>query len=367
VKIVHFSDLHLDSQFAWAGASGEVARRRRQALRETLLRIVTLTRDVDADALFCGGDLYEHDRFTRDTEEFLRTTFADLHPLPVYLAPGNHDWFGPQSLYARVEWSPNVHVFAESSLQPVELDDGLTLWGAAHRAPANTGNFLEGFRVQGGGVHLALFHGAERAWFADQGAGKAPHAPFDAWQIEEAGLHHAFLGHYHRPKDAERHTYPGNPDPLEFGEDGNRGAIVATIEANGQVTRERRRIAVTTVHDLQLDVTGCGTQQQIRDRLGGLVAGSRGLARVTVCGELDPVVDIRESDLRAALGDFVAAQIRRGELHAGYDIDTIRQEHTVRGQFVNDVLAADLSAEARRRVLIGGLRALDGRADLEVI
>ena len=367
MKIVHFADLHLDSQFAWAGAAGEVARRRRQALRETLLRIVTLAREVGADALFCGGDLYEHERFTADTAEFLRTTFAELDPTPVYLAPGNHDWFGPQSLYAVVEWSPNVHVFRESSLRRVELDDGLTLWGAAHLAPANTNNFLDGFRMQGDGLHLALFHGAERSWFSEQGGGKQPHAPFDAWQIEHAGLRHAFLGHYHRPKDEERHTYPGNPDPLEFGEDGDRGAVVATIDGNGTITRERRRVAVTVTHDLELDVTGCTTQQQIRDRISDRIVGLSGLARLTVRGELEPAVDLREIDLREAMRSFDAVQIRIDELQNGYDIEAIRREHTVRGQFVTDVLAADLPSDEERRVLISGLRALDGRNDLEVL
>ena len=95
MKIVHFSDLHLDSPFAWASATGEAARQRRQALRDTLVRIVDLTREMNADALFCGGDLYEHDYFSPDTAEFLKHTFAGLVPLPVYIAPGNHDWYGP--------------------------------------------------------------------------------------------------------------------------------------------------------------------------------------------------------------------------------------------------------------------------------
>ena len=86
------------------------------------------------------------------------------------------------------------------------LTAGITLWGGAHCAPANTDNFLNGFRAEGSGVHLALFHGAENSWFNEQGEGKQPYAPFDAIQIPEAGLAHAFLGHYHRPRDAERHT-----------------------------------------------------------------------------------------------------------------------------------------------------------------
>ena len=51
---------------------------------------------------------------------------------------------------------------------------------------------------------------------------------------------------------------------------------------------------------------------------------------------------------------------------SAYDIEALRRERTVRGQFVRDVLAAaDLDDEQRRRVLVTGLRALDGRDDLD--
>ena len=367
IRIVHFADLHLDAGFAWAGATSSVARQRRQGLRNALVRIVAIAREAQADALFCGGDLYEHDRVTPDTAEFLRETFAGLAPTPVYVAPGNHDWYGPQSIYALTDWSANVHVFREARLLPVPLGPSLTLWGGAHLAPANTGNFLSGFRVRGPGAHIALFHGAERSWFAEQGSAKQPHAAFDAGEIEAAGLLHAFVGHYHRPKDAERHTYPGNPDPLAFGEDGPRGAVVARIGQDGVVTRERRVVAQTEVHDLELDVGGCASGQEIRDRARALAKGRGGMARLTVTGELEPAVDLHEEDLRDALLDvFGAVQVRQRSLHAGYDIEGIRRENTVRGAFVNDVLAADLPEDEKRRVLMAGLRALDGRDDLDV-
>ena len=368
MRIVHFADLHLDSGFVWAGAGGAAARRRRQSLRDALDRIAALARDVDAAALFCGGDLYEHERVTPDTARFLRATFAGLAPCSVYLAPGNHDWYGPDSLYALTDWSRNVHVFREPRLQPVRLGDRLTLWGAAHRTPAGTGNFFAGFTAHGPGAHVTLCHAAERSWLAEQGGSKQPHAPFDAGDIERAGLAHAFLGHYHRPRDAARHTYPGNPDPLAFGEDGERGAVVATIAGDGSITRERRVVATTRAHDLTLDVTGCLSRQDVRNRLIRAATGRRGLVRLTMEGELHPDVDLREDDLRRLLLEsFDAVQIRYGALQAVYDLEEIGREQTVRGQFVRDVLQADLPEDETRRVLATGLRALAGRADLEAL
>src|SRR3712207_7657597 len=61
-------------------------------------------------------------------------------------------------------------------------------------------------------------------------------------EIYTLSLHDAlpiFLGHYHRPRDAERFTYPGNPDFLTFGDHPDRAEIVATVGPDGTVLRER--------------------------------------------------------------------------------------------------------------------------------
>ena len=144
--------------------------------------------------------------------------------------------------------------------------------------------------------------------------------------------------------------------------------MIATVRADGSVSRERRVVATTAAHDLQLDVTGCASQQEVRDCLTRAVQDRYGVARLTVLGELHPDVDLRKEDLRLALLDsFDAAQVRFGALHAGYDVEEIGREQTVRGQFVRDVLEAGLEGEETRRVVVTGLRALEGRTDLETL
>jgi DNA repair exonuclease SbcCD nuclease subunit len=371
VKLVLFSDLHLDAAFAWLGA-GDAARRRREALRATLRAIVELAQREGADALLCGGDLYEHARFSPDTGEFLRKEFASLRPMRVFISPGNHDHYGPESLYRHVNWSENVHIFTGAHLEPVALAPGITLWGAAHQAPAGTPNLLDGFRVDRGGVHLGLFHGSESGGFQGEGTEKQPHAPFEENDITLAGLHHALLGHYHTPRDADRLTYPGNPEPLGFGETGQRGVVILDLRADGNVERRRMPVAQSQVHDLECDVTGCTSRQDVRDRAADALRERRGAARLTLRGELAPGVEIgpRDVDVRELLErvptlDAVVVQI--GDLRAAYDFEAIEGKPTVRGQFVRDVLAdPELDEPQRRRVLVTGLRALDGRSDLEV-
>ena len=363
MKLVLFSDLHLDTPFTWAGP--DLSRRRRIALQETLENILSVANEVKADAILCGGDLYEHEMISPDTEDFLRQSFDEIAPIPVYIAPGNHDWFGPESAYQRIAWSPNVTVFSETILERVEIEDGLSLWGAAHRAPANTDGFLDDFTVDGSGVHLALFHGSEANWTAALVDGKVPHAPFEEHQIPDSGLGHAFLGHYHNPFDGQYHTYPGNPDPLTFGETGDRGVVIATVGPDGAIERERRSVAVTTVSDLKVDVTGATNGSEVREKVTLALEGLVGVARVTLHGELAEQVDLQLTDLSEIESDLDVLY-EFGQIQVGYDLDAIAAEQTVRGQFVGAVLEAGLSEDEGQRIITAGLRAFDGRDDLEV-
>jgi len=363
MKLLHFADLHLDAPFAWA--EPHVARLRRDGQRRTLDRIVALGTDQRVDAILCGGDLFEQDRVEPDTVEYLRRVFADAGR-PVYLAPGNHDWYGPTSPYLRTRWTPNVRVFTEDHLVPVELAPGLRLWGAAHCAPANTPDFFAGFCAEGTAVNLVLAHASERGLIASEARGKLPHAPFEADELERTGINLALLGHYHRPRDEVRFSYPGNPDPLEFGEDGERGVLLVTIDQSGAFSRQRRTVAASEVHDKVVDVGGAQDRNEVATRVRDAIAGLDGAVRVTLCGELGSTVQLEPGTLQA-LGHGLEGFVVQIHVKYAYDLSAIANEKTVRGQFVRDVLQQIEDEALRQRVITTGLRALDGRSDLEVV
>ena len=365
MKALLFSDLHLDMVFANA-VSREGARRRRQTIRDTLARIIDVALDEKVDVVLCGGDVYEQDRVTPDTAALLQAQFERLSPIPLLIAPGNHDWFGPGSVYARNRWSGNVHIFTQPHLEPYALLDGMTIWGAAHDRPAGTESFLDSFSVDRGGVNIGLFHGSEWNWLAAQGEGKQPHAPFRTEQVAESGLQHVLLGHYHTPKHDEWFTYPGNPTPLSFGEDGDHGAVIVEIDESGNLQRRVVPVAVGQACDISLDLTGVTNATSIRDRARDALADKAGSVRLRLSGEIPMDAEFRTSDLRELGEHLDTLVIESANIRVALKIDDYVNDPTVRGEFVQLVRDSDLSPQDKEKVIITGLRALEERDDLAV-
>ena len=250
VTILHTADVHLDRAFSGMGMSQGIAATRREELRGALRRLVDLAIEQKADAITIGGDLFEHDRATLDTGNFLRQQFERAAPLRVLISPGNHDPFVPDSLYRRIDWSENVKIFAEPELLPVDVAEGVTVWGAAHDGPEMRKNLLENFRVRGPGAHILLFHGSNMTSVPE---GKKAHAPFRPADVAATGAAYALLGHYHGARiHPDGFAYPGSPEPLDFSEAGEH--FVLRLE----VADRARRTRTDTVRTGGLRPGDCG-------------------------------------------------------------------------------------------------------------
>jgi DNA repair exonuclease SbcCD nuclease subunit len=372
-RLLHLSDLHLDRVFAAMGCQGELARRRRQGLRDALTSAGRLAMEQDCAAVTIGGDLYEHERAGVDTGRFLADTFASWQPMRVLIAPGNHDALLPGSIYRRVEWPPNVTVFSSTEFAPVELSDGLTIWGLAHREPAWQGDPLATApATSGSGLHLALFHGAELGSRPD---GKSIHGPFHAERIRQAGFAAALCGHYHRRRldSATGLLYPGTPEPLGFDDEGGRGPVVVEITDRGDVrfiAHDTNRWSVFTV---DCDAGECGSVEAVIDEVTmhcastGFGDAARTMIRVDLCGSIDSSVSLDAFTLELAVRERLnLAAVKVRDRTAPYiDLEAALSEESTRGAFVRAATAAAEDAdpdeaEVLEDALRYGLMALSG-------
>jgi exonuclease SbcD len=373
-RLLHVADLHLDRAFAGMGCQGELAIRRRLGLREALRRAGQTALERGCAAVTIGGDLYEHDRAGAATAAFLVETFASWQPMRVLLAPGNHDALLTGSIYSRTEWPANVHLFSTAELRPVPLADGLTIWGLAHLEPGWQGDPLAAEPVgRYGGVHLALFHGAELGLRPE---GKSIHGPFRATDVHRRGFAAALCGHYHRRR-VDMSTgllYPGSPEPLTFDESEPRGAVIVTVADDGTISHEpledNRWHARTAVADVS---AARGLADVVDAAAAAAVAACAGLdpdhviLRVDLRGEIDHAVPADTFTVETAVRDACgAAGVRMRDLTSpALSVDAIGTEATVRGAFARAVAAASASADAEQRHVLTdalryGLQALGG-------
>ncbi len=368
MRILHFADLHLDASFAGSGMPPEAATRRREELRKALRRIMDLAVLHGVGAVTIAGDLYEQDRYTPDTGNFLCEQFDRIRPIQVLIAPGNHDPWVPHSLYRRVVWPDNVFIFHDQVLRPRSLG-GVTIWGAAHCSPACRENLIAGVMAPSGGTHILLLHASDISILP---GAKLAFCPLTASDIEEAGFDLALLGHYHgaRLSPAGRPVlcYPGSPESLGFDEAGKRHVLLLELDGDRKtfdlLQMEHRPYEVVSV-----DVSSATTRDSIREQVADL-SRDKGLAeafvRLHLTGTLHPDVDLNPEGLQSDLGENFAFLVLRDETHPGYDIEALKQDLTVKGAFVRKMAGlmekgSPAERELAREALFLGLQALEGR------
>jgi DNA repair exonuclease SbcCD nuclease subunit len=343
MQILHTADAHLDRAFSGAGMTSSMAAARRQELRDAFRRFVDLALELRVDAVTIGGDLYEHERSTLDTGNFLRQQFARLGEVPVIIATGNHDPYVPDSLYRRVDWPANVHVFGEPRFKPFQVlaatsalaREGrerpaqVTVWAAGHDGPDLRQNLIDGFGVPREGTHLLLFHGSDLNAVPE---GKRAHCGFRPADVGRTGAAFALLGHYHGARLSDRFAYPGSPEALDFSEEGPHFVLRLDVGADG-VRPELIPFGEVRYATQRLDVSAAQTSDDLRTGIAAF--GDReAIVRIVLEGQLQPDVDL---DVRA-LYNACAERFRFLDLvdrtEPAYAFDELAQESTTKGAFV---------------------------------
>jgi DNA repair exonuclease SbcCD nuclease subunit len=193
-----------------------------------------------------SGDIFDSPT-CRESVPLVREALASCG-VPVFIAPGNHDYLTTGSPWLEERWPENVYIFP-AGLSSVALPQlNCRVYGAGYRSMDCPG-LLEGFSVQGEEQYnLAVLHG-------DPNRLNSPYCPITASQVRESGLHYLALGHIHKG-DAFRASgtlcaWPGSPMGRGYDETGEKGVYI--VELGDQT--EIRFVSLDTprFYDLEVD------------------------------------------------------------------------------------------------------------------
>ena len=241
LKIVHTSDVHLDSN----GTSTPVDGFRSRAER-AFAGVVDTALEVNADLLLIAGDLFDNNRVDDTNIDFVYRQFARLRPgrCQVVMLPGNHDVHDATSVWNRFDFDAageHVHGLMAHGGTSVSLAElGVTVWGKAMFEHAPENYPLDGSPDRHDGHwYVGMAHGQVVDERVDQGS-----SPITREEIGMSGFDYLALGHIHVWADhSEGETvayYCGSPVAHYAGAGGGMVAIVTLCPDAGVEVSSRQ-------------------------------------------------------------------------------------------------------------------------------
>ena len=362
LRILHSADLHLDSPFEGLSAGKAAIRRGEQ--RELLSALATLARREQADIVLLAGDLLDSDNTYYETGEELIRCLGQI-PAPVFIAPGNHDYYSPKSPYARLKLPENVHVFTRNAIEAVALPElGAKVYGAAF-TEKRSGALLTGFRAekQAGVWNLLCIHG-------EVGGRDSVYNPISTQDLADSGLDYVALGHIHKASGLQKagdtwYAWPGCPEGRGFDETGEK--TVSLIELSEEGCRmETFPIASRRYQVLRVDVTGSDPLLAIHTQLPDETVSD--IYRIILTGEIDQSPDLNR--LYDALSELFFELQLRDETRLRRSVWERAGDDTLRGLFLMKLKKQfDAAGTEEQRLAIEqaarwGLAALDKREEV---
>lgn len=357
VHILHAADLHLDAPFA--ALTAEQARQRREEQRLLLDKLADTAIERGADLVVLAGDLLDSAQTYRETAQALAAALGRI-PAPVAIAPGNHDFYGPGSLYAAPIWPKNVLIFRENGVQSVDLP-GLTLHGAAFTGPFRDSSPLSGFHApETEKPSVMVLHGDV------EGTGR--YGPIPRKEIAQSGLTYLALGHIHACSGLQKEgrtcwAYPGCTEGRGFDELGDKGALWVTLDDDNAVTAELLPLCRRRYEILECDLTGRDPREAV---FAALAQGSpEDICRLVLTGEAQRV-DL--TALQRSASSLRWALTLRDHTRIPRNLWSREGEDSLTGLFLRDMRRRIDAAEGEERAILEkavrfGLTALENGED----
>ena len=288
LRILHAADLHLDSPFEGLPAGKAAIRRSEQ--RELLSSLAELSEREKVDLVLLSGDLFDSAKSYYETGEELVRALNNI-AAPIFISPGNHDYYSAKSPYAKLKLPENVYVFSSSDIDRVELPGmRAVVYGAAFtdsRSPA----LLEGFHAEKkeGWFNVMCIHG-------ELGQPDSVYNPISEKQLEESGLDYVALGHIHKASGLKKagstyYSWPGCPEGRGFDEAGEKTVSIVDLK-DDDCSLTPISIASRKYEILNVDISDSDPVIAIHSQLPDDTV--RDIYRIVLKGQADESPDLKE-------------------------------------------------------------------------
>ncbi|WP_126428466.1 metallophosphoesterase family protein [Brevibacillus marinus] len=274
ISFLHTADVHLDAPLKSLAEKYEL---RQQDFRRTMQRVRDLAVSRQVDFWLIAGDLLEYHGGTRATAAFLQELFASAAPIPVCIAPGNHDPWLEDSFYRSLDWPANVFFFTPEWGAYEFPEKSCVVYGWGFPQMHVDSSPLRDFpgKLPGYTHHLLVLHAT-----VEEVGDHQPYAPISLAELAALGVDYAALGHIHKPQ-TYRHpqtgavlaAYPGSPEGLTAKECGERTVLYGQIADDGSLLLEAIPVHSRQIRRIEVELLGAETMEAVLQRVEAALSG----------------------------------------------------------------------------------------------
>lgn len=360
MKIIHCADLHLDSKMT-ANLDKEKAKERKAELLLTFENMIAFAKKNQVEAILIAGDLFDTKNISASARNVVKVAINNHPEIQFFYLKGNHDQ--DNFLSGTEDLPANLKLFSKEWTS-YALGEGRIILSGLELSKENAGSAYSTLTLDAAKFNIVTLHGQE----SETGT-KDKVEVINLRALKNKGIDYLALGHIHTYKeeglDARGvYCYPGCLEGRGFDECGPHGFVLLDInEETGKSTREFVAIASRILYEVQVDVTGCMTSGEMKDRIQEVLQGhnysNRSLVKILLTGTLDVEC---EKDLQYLVksfeNDFYFLKIY-DETALKVDIQQFVTDMSLKGEFVRKVMESELSEEEKGEIIRYGLQILE--------
>lgn len=327
MKIIHTSDLHLDSPLTTRLASEKVKERKNELLL-SFRKNVQSAKDGGAVGFIIAGDLFDSERVGKRTIKNVIDIIASTPEITFFYLSGNHEKL---VLSQSAVLPKNLKIF-ENDWTYYKLGD-VNIIGRCETSP----DMFSSLNLNSDEVNIIVLHGElrDRSDF-DGVIGKK-----DAEQIPADYL---ALGHYHSYSKTEITprlvaVYSGTPEGRGFDEAGACGYVTLTVNGRN-VSHSFTESAKRRLEIIEVDVTDVISDVAVMNKIEKALRSvpRENLVRICLVGEreLGKVFDT-EAILSSLKGLYYYVEIK-DESKVRICADDFKNDISLKGEFIRSVL-----------------------------
>lgn len=353
MKIIHCSDLHLDSKME-ANLSKEKAKERKAEILLTFCKLIEYAKENDVKIIIIAGDMFDKKTISVKAKNIVKDAISSNKDIDFIYLKGNHDECAfleedeiPENLkmFSNKEWT--TYRYENLAITGIELGE---------KEDYEIYNTLI---LDKNDTNIVVMHGQESIYEVKDNL-----EIINLKALKNKNIDYLALGHIHKYKQERLdgrgvYCYSGCLEGRGFDECGEKGFVLLNIEDN-KIESRFIPIAKRKIYEIKIDITGCNTttevENKIQEKLETIEKTS--LIKIILIGKLEIDAE-RDIDYLVKKYNEIYYFVKiYDEATLKIDYMDYEKDASLKGEFIRLVLTQKLTEEEKRKIIETGIKAL---------